>query len=223
MLPITLYSHPYGPNPWKVAIILEELQLPYKTEFVNFANVKKEPFTKLNPNGRLPAIEDPNTGVKLFESGAIVEYLVDTYDVDHTIQYTEIQQKYQVKAWLHLQMSGQGPYYGQAGWFTRFAPEKIPLAIERYGNEIRRVTFVLDSVLKDQEWLVGDKCTYADLAFMPWQRWATRYATSPETLDEDFPHAAAWFKRLSDRTSVQKAFADQDLAIEKAEREQTGI
>lgn len=215
MLPIVLFSHPYGPNPWKVVIILEELQLPYETRFMTFI--------ELNPNGRLPAIEDPNTGVKLFESGAIVEYLLDQYDPDNKIQYNDIHRKYEAKAWLHLQMSDQGPYYGQASWFARFAPEKIPLAIQRYGDEIRRVTFVLDNVLKNREWLVGDKCTYADLVFMPWQRWATRYATNPETLDEEFPYAAAWFKRLSDRPSVKKAFADQDAAIEKTEREKTGL
>lgn len=172
---------------------MEELNPPYKTHFVSFAEVKKEPFIKLNPNGRLPAIEDPNNGITFFESGAIVEYLVDTYDLENKIQYTDRNNKYKARAWLHLQMSGQGPYYGQASWFARFAPERVPMAIERYGNEIRRVTSVLDGVLKGRKWLVGDKCTYADLVFMPWQRWAKRYATSPETLDEEFPHAAAWF------------------------------
>lgn len=223
MLPVILYSHPYGPNPWKVAIILEELGLPYETRFVNFTEVKQEPFTKLNANGRLPAIEDPNKGITLFESGAIVEYLIDNYDLENELHYTNLTRKYEAKAWLHLQMSGQGPYYGQAGWFARFAPERIPLAIERYGREIRRVTSVLDGVLKNREWLVGDKCTYADLAFMPWQRWAKRYASNPETLDEEFPHAAAWFKRLSERSSVKKAFGDQDAAIERAEKNNTGI
>ncbi|OQE23216.1 hypothetical protein PENSTE_c009G01131 [Penicillium steckii] len=218
MLPIVLYSHPYGPNPWKVAIILEELGIPYETRFVDFADVKKEPYIKLNPNGRLPSIEDPNNGIKLFESGAIVEYLLDQYDPDNKIQFDDINRKYEAKAWLHLQMSGQGPYYGQASWFINLAPEKIPIAIERYGNEIRRVTSVLESVLKTREWLVGDKCTYADLSFMPWQRWATRYATKPDTLDADFPHVSAWYKRLSKRPSVRKAFADQDAAIEKAEQ-----
>ncbi|KAE8152339.1 glutathione S-transferase [Aspergillus avenaceus] len=219
MLPIILYSHPYGPNPWKVAIILEELDLPYETRFLNFTEVKQEPFLKLNPNGRLPAIEDPNKGITLFESGAIVEYLIDTYDNDTKLQYTDTAAKYETKAWLHLQMSGQGPYYGQAGWFSRFAPERIPIAIERYGNEIRRVTSVLESVLKTRDWLVGDKCTYADLAFLPWQRWAKRYATNAETFDRDYPHVTAWFGKLCERPSVKKVFGDQDAAIEKAERE----
>lgn len=63
----------------------------------------------------------------------------------------------------------QGPYYGRAGWFARFPPERIPPALGRYGNEIRRVISVLNGVLRDLKWLVGDKCTYADLSSMPWQ------------------------------------------------------
>lgn len=56
-----------GPNPWKVAIILEELGVPYHQEFLDFSVLKQEPFISANPNGRLPALEDPNTGITLFE------------------------------------------------------------------------------------------------------------------------------------------------------------
>lgn len=72
---ITLHSWGRSPNPLKVAIFLEELGIPY--EMKNVEDVKGEPFTKLNPNGRVPAIEDPNTGIVLWESGAIIEYLID--------------------------------------------------------------------------------------------------------------------------------------------------
>ena len=65
--PITLYSHASGPNPWKVATLLEELGLPYETVYLQFSDLKKEPFESKNPNGRVPAIEDPNTGVTMFE------------------------------------------------------------------------------------------------------------------------------------------------------------
>lgn len=65
--PITLYSHAGGPNPWKVAIILEELGLPYEHKFTDFSEVKKEPFISLNPNGRLPVIVDPNESITLWE------------------------------------------------------------------------------------------------------------------------------------------------------------
>ena len=65
--PITLYGHASGPNSWKAAILLEELGLPYETIYLQFSDLKKEPFESKNPNGRVPAIEDPNTGVTMFE------------------------------------------------------------------------------------------------------------------------------------------------------------
>jgi glutathione S-transferase len=88
MQPITLYSHHRGPNPWKVAIIFEELNISYKTRHIDFSDVKKDPYLKLNPNGRLPTIDDPNTGLQIWESGAIVEYLIETYDKDHHLSYS---------------------------------------------------------------------------------------------------------------------------------------
>lgn len=65
--PIHLYSHATGPNPWKVVIFLEELGLPYETEFLDFGVMKQEPYLSVNPNGRVPAIKDPNTGITLWE------------------------------------------------------------------------------------------------------------------------------------------------------------
>jgi glutathione S-transferase len=123
------------------------------------ADLKKPPFEKLNPNGRVPAIEDPNTGITLWESGAIVEYLVETYDTKHSLTYASSPEKYFVKQWLHFQISGQGPYFGQAAWFEKFHPEKIESARERYKNEIKRVLKVLDKHLETsgKGFLVGDK------------------------------------------------------------------
>jgi len=136
------------------------------------ADMKKASFEKINPNGRVPAIEDPNKGITLWESGAIIEYLCDTYDQSNKLSYGDKSpEKYLLHQWLYFQVSGQGPYFGQKAWFTFFHQEKgITSAIERYGNEIKRVTSVLDNHLKTQGtgWLVGDKCTYADLAFVPW-------------------------------------------------------
>ncbi|ODM21376.1 hypothetical protein SI65_02219 [Aspergillus cristatus] len=85
---IMLYSHPYSPNPWKVVLTLEELNIPYIMKFVNFTEVKQEPYTLINPNGRLPAIKDPNRAIKLWESGAIVKYLIDTYNKEHRMATT---------------------------------------------------------------------------------------------------------------------------------------
>lgn len=120
-------------------------------------DVKGEAFTKLNPNGRVPAIHDPNSGITLWESGAIIEYLIETYDKDGKLSYSTSPEKYYQKQYLHFQTSGQGPYYGQYGWFTLYHPEKIPSAIERYKDQIWRVVSVLDKILEGREYLVGDK------------------------------------------------------------------
>ncbi|RYP53628.1 hypothetical protein DL768_001408 [Monosporascus sp. mg162] len=215
MKPITLYSLPLGPNPWKVALVLEELNIPYKSEFVDFKDVKREPYTLLNPNGRIPAIEDPNTGLTLWESGAIIEYLIEQYDKDHKISYAEAPETYLAKQWLFFQVSGQGPYYGQAVWFSRHHPEKLPSAIKRYVDEIHRVTGVLEKALEKGDWLVGDKCTYADLSFLGWQRVAPMFAG--EDIYEKFPKVGAWMKRMESRPAVRKVLKDQEAAIAEME------
>ena len=115
----------------------------------------------LTSNQRIPAIDDPNTGITIWESGAIIEYLIDTYDKHSKLTLDAFPEKYHVKQMLYFQVSGQGPYFGQASWFGYFHPEKLPSAIERYQNEVKRVTKVLDEILKRNGggYLVGDKCT----------------------------------------------------------------
>lgn len=93
-----------GPNPWKVAIVLEELNLPYETKYMDMGDLKKEPFTKLCVNGRVPVIEDPNTGITLFESGAIVEYLAETYDKEDKLSVSSTPEKFFQSQWLHFQV-----------------------------------------------------------------------------------------------------------------------
>lgn len=75
--PITIYGHTAGPNPWKVVCVLEELSLPYDLQIMDMSELKKDPFEQKNPNGRVPTIEDPNTGITLWESGAIIQYLLE--------------------------------------------------------------------------------------------------------------------------------------------------
>lgn len=209
--PIKLYGHGPGPNPWKVLMVLEELNIPYDSIAVEFANMKKEPYVSVNPNGRVPAIEDPNTGITLWESGAILEYLVETYDKEHTISFDAGSKDYFLaKQWLHFQMSGQGPYFGQAVWFTRFHPEQIESAKERYVKEIRRVSGVLDKFLADKEYLVGDKFSYVDLAFIPWFKVVTLFEID---LAKEFPNVEAWLNRQKVRPAVEKALKLRDEAV----------
>ena len=211
--PITLWGHGGGPNPWKVALILEELSVPYSIKVIEFPDMKKEAYESINPNGRVPTIEDPNTGITLWESGAIIEYLVETYDKQHKFSFASgSKESYEAKQWLYYQVSGQGPYFGQAMWFALYHPEKIPSAVDRYVNEIRRVSSVLDRVLQDKEFLVGGKFSYADAAFVTWYAIVFLFADR-FNLEAEFPHLNAWLERLKARPAIAKTLRDREAAM----------
>ena len=202
-----------GPNPPKVAILLEELGVPYEAIAIPLSDVKKPEYLAINPNGRLPSIYDPNTNLTLWESGAIVEYLIEKYDPDHKFSFPAgSHESYLAKQYLFFQVSGQGPYYGQAAWFKAFHSEKLPSAIARYVGEINRVTGVLEKILSDQAkaapggdgpWLVGGKYSYADLAFVSWQTVVLKIHSTDEYNPEDYPHVKAWIDKILERPAVQ--------------------
>jgi glutathione S-transferase len=104
--PITIHGK-HGPNPPKVRMVCEELGLPYELNDVQFADIKKPEFLKINPNGRMPAIYDPNTDLTLWESGAIIEYLVEKYDTENKLSFAQgSTDAYLAKQWLFFQVSG---------------------------------------------------------------------------------------------------------------------
>ncbi|KAL2832864.1 glutathione S-transferase [Aspergillus cavernicola] len=192
MQPITLYGHHAGPNPKKVAMVLEELNLPYEIKLLEFPKMKQPAYEKVNPNGRVPAIQDPNTGLTLWESGAIIEYLVERYDEKREISFQP------------GSASGQGPYFGQAVWFKIHHREKIQSAVDRYVNEIRRVSGVLDGVLQGHEYLVDNRYSFADLAFVPWFGIIPWVAVDDVDMEKDFPNVHAWLERMKARPAVKK-------------------
>ena len=168
------------PNGHKVSILLEELGLKYETKAIDISkNVQKEDwFLKINPNGRIPAIVDrSNNNFPVFESGAIMLYLVEKYDKDHKLSYPQGSDQYwQTVSWLFFQNAGVGPMQGQANHFFRYAPEKIPYAIKRYHDETVRLYGVLEIQLSgkytgvQKEYLAGDgkgKYTWADMSVSP--------------------------------------------------------
>jgi len=193
------------PNGHKASITLEELGLPYEFKSVDITKneQKEEWFLKVNPNGRIPAIVDQNNNdFPVFESGALMLYLVDKYDKDHKISYPKDSDKYwEVVAWLFFQNAGVGPMQGQANHFFRYAPEKIPYGINRYQNETRRLYSVLENRLKQNgDWLVGDRMTIADIANFTWVNisfWAG-------VTTEEFPLLNAWVDRINAREAVKR-------------------
>jgi len=189
------------PNGWKASITLEELALPYKVRRIDFEKrEQKEPwYLELNPNGRIPTIVDhDNGGFAVFESGAMMIYLAEKAG---KLLPTDVKGRSLVIQWLMFQMGGIGPMMGQANVFFRYAPERIPYAIERYQREVRRLFEVLESRLKDNEFLAGDY-SIADIASYPW--------VLPERQGQDineFPHLKRWKAAIAARPAVVRAYA----------------
>ena len=152
---ITLYTTA-TPNGIKASIALEEMGLPYDVHAIDLSSLeqKQDWFLKINPNGRIPAIVDHDADdFAVFESGAILMYLAEKTG---QLMPADPLQRSAVIQWLMFQMGGIGPMMGQANVFFRYAPEKIPYAIERYQRESRRLFEVLDTHLQDREFLAGD-------------------------------------------------------------------
>ncbi|KAJ5802316.1 uncharacterized protein N7503_004766 [Penicillium pulvis] len=215
ILPIKLWGKG-GPNPPRVAIILEELGLPHEFQPITLADVKTPEYLAVNPNGRLPAIYDPNTDLTLWESGAIVEYLVERYDTSRKISFEPGSKEAQLaRQWLFFQASGQGPYYGQACWFKKFHPERVPSALERYVKEINRVSGVVNDFLSKQgageggPWLVGGRVSFADLAWASWQITVTKFIQEEDGYDvNNFPFVKDWLDRMMKRETVRKVIEE---------------
>lgn len=187
------------PNGWKVSAALEEMQLPYTVHEINIGTgVQKEPaYLAINPNGRIPAIVDRDEdNFKVFESGAILIYLAEKTG---QLLPLDMKGRSEVLQWLMFQMGGVGPMQGQANVFYRYFPEKIPAVIKRYQNETKRLYTVLDTRLKDHEFLAGDY-SIADIAHWSWVR---IYQWAGVSLDE-LPHLKRWLDQLEARPALQK-------------------
>jgi GSH-dependent disulfide-bond oxidoreductase len=198
---ITLYTA-QTPNGWKASIALEELGVPYEVQAIDLSGgeQKQDWFLAINPNGRIPAIvdHDPLGGgppLAIFESGAILLYLAEKTG---KLMPPDVRGRSVVTQWLMFQMGGVGPMMGQANVFHRYAPEKLPWAIERYQREGRRLLEVLDHRLSESPWLAGDSYTIADIANWSWthtHRWSGIDASGLE-------HLARWDADIAARPAV---------------------
>lgn len=207
---IQLYSLA-TPNGVKVSIALEELGLPYEVHKVDIStDIQKHPdFVSLNPNGRIPAILDPDgPGGKplgLFESGAILIYLAEKTG---KLLPKDPALRYETLAWLNWQMGGVGPMFGQFGHFFKFAADKVannPYPAERYRNETRRLLGIIEERLDGRTFLVNEELTIADIATFPWVRaLSTGYGAADVLGLADFPRVEAWVKRLAERPAAAR-------------------
>jgi glutathione S-transferase len=190
------------PNGWKISIALEEMNLPYVFRHIKLAEgEQKEPwYLALNPNGRIPTLIDHDArDFAVFESGAILVYLAEKSDM---LLPKDVQGRSLVMQWLMFQMGGIGPMMGQANVFFRYAPEKIPYAIERYQREVRRLFEVLDRRLADHRYLAGDY-SIADIATWSWVQGHDWSGVSLSGL----AHLERWHDAIAARPAVQRGKA----------------
>ena len=189
------------PNGRKASIMLEEVGLDYNTHKIDITKGDQfaPEFIAINPNSKIPAIVDRDRDNTVFESGAILLYLAE---ITGKFLPTASKDRFQVIEWLMFQMGGVGPMFGQLNHFKRFAPEKIPYAIDRYTKETLRLYGVLDKQLENREYICGDY-SIADIATYPW---VAIYEWQGMTLDEH-PNLKRWVETVGQRPAVQRGMA----------------
>jgi GST-like protein len=193
------------PNGRKVSVMLEEVGLPYSVHPINIGKDEQfaPAFLAISPNGKIPAIVDPEGPggrFPLFESGAILIYLAEKTG---KLLPRDQRQRYVTLQWLMFQMGGVGPMFGQAHHFIRFAKEKVPYGIERYGKETRRLYGVMDKRLAESAFLAGDGYTIADIATFPW---VARHEYHQVSLG-DYPSVERWYRAIAARPAGARGLA----------------
>ncbi|WP_375392863.1 glutathione S-transferase family protein [uncultured Sphingomonas sp.] len=208
---IQYYGMP-TPNGVKVSIMLEETGLPYEVHKVSFAaNEQKSPeFLSLNPNGKIPAILDPDgpdgVPIGVWESGAILVYLADRAG---RLLPAGGAARQEVLGWLWWQVGGLGPIAGQLNFFARMGgkdwEDKRPR--DRFADEVKRLLGVLDGQLGGRDWIAGDY-SIADIACLGWVRAARTVDKDAGLIGFDaLPNLTAWLERGLARPAVQRGLA----------------
>jgi len=205
---LQLYSLP-TPNGVKVSIMLEEIGLPYEPHLVDFnTNDQHTPeFLSLNPNGKIPAIIDPDgpggTPLPLWESGAILLYLADKTG---KLVPADPARRYETIQWVFFQMAFIGPMFGQVGYFHKFAGKDIPdkRPLERYRDEAKRLLAVLQARLSSGAWIMGEEYSIADIPILGWVCNLIGFYAARELVEFDsLKHVPAWLERGLARPAVQ--------------------
>lgn len=197
------------PNGVKASIMLEETGLPYEPHFVDIGKDETwgPEFLSLNPNGKIPAILDPEgpggQPLALFESGAILIYLAEKTG---QLIPSDAAGRYETIQWVMWQMGGLGPMFGQLGFFNKFAgkafEDKRPL--QRYVTESKRLLGVLDARLDGRDWVMGDY-TIADIAMLGWVRNLIGFYEARDLVEFDaLKNVPAWLERGLARPAVQR-------------------
>jgi len=206
---LQLYSLP-TPNGVKVSIMLEETGLPYEPHLIDIGKNESwtEEYLSLNPNGKIPAIIDPDgpggKPLALFESGAILLYLAEKTG---KLLPADPARRYETIQWVFFQMGAVGPMFGQVGYFFKFAGKEIEdkRPLERYRAESQRLLGVLEQRLKGRQWIMDDQFTIADVSLLGWVRNLIGFYGAREIVEYDLlKHVPLWLERCLARPAVQR-------------------
>lgn len=209
--PLQLYSIA-TPNGQKVTILLEELLArgvrgaEYDAHLIRISQGDQfsSGFVAVNPNSKIPALLDTETGSRVFESGAILLYLAERFG-----EFLPQTAGDRVEAlnWLFW-LQGSAPYLGGGfGHFYTYAPEKFEYPISRYAMEVKRQMDLLDKVLAERRFLSGEEYTIADIATWPWYGSLVRGESynAGEFLDvKNYSHLRRWADEIRERPAVQR-------------------
>ena len=201
---LILHAHATGPNPIKIAIALSSLSVPFSAD--PQTGVKGSAFLKINENGRVPALEDPNTGVVSWESGACMNYIRRVYDKENKLGPRDSSEQGRVdfEKWEYFLLSNLGPMTGQVNWFRHYHPNKNEDALNRYVEQTYRCYGVFEEQLKKsrgQSVLPGG-VTAVDFHFEPWVR---QHQFAQLSLDK-YPNVKKWLDRMGDLKEVEEAY-----------------
>jgi GSH-dependent disulfide-bond oxidoreductase len=217
-----------SPNVYKVLLLLEELEMPYRLTKVDLTKGEQfsAKFLDVCPNNKVPAIldHDPADGgapLRVFESGSVLIYLADKAG-RFIPRQTNPRARAEVTNWLMWQMANLGPYVGQMFHFLVYAPEKLPYAIKRYSNEVSRLFQLIDQRLADSPWIGGDEYSIADMAIFPV---SAVWRDCPQDFSR-LKHFFAWREKIESRAAYARAYdlgkiANETMGADKFFEEKT--
>lgn len=203
---IDLYFSP-TPNGLKIRLLLEETGLPHRIVPIRLSAGEQfaPEFLVISPNNKIPAIVDhaPHDGggpLNVFESGAILMYLAEK---SGQLLPDAPRARLEAVQWMFWQVSGLGPFAGQAGYFRVYAPQPVPAAVDRYTRELSRLYGVLDRRLDSRDFIAGDAYSIADIACYPW-------IVPHQGHGQDLvahPNLKRWFEHTAARPATQRVYA----------------
>ncbi|KAK5310505.1 hypothetical protein LTR70_009430, partial [Exophiala xenobiotica] len=209
---LLLHAHDTGPNPIKIAIALELLQVPYDIKLWEFGDdpmkgVKGKAFLAINENGRLPALEDPNTGIVAWESGAVMNYILRRYDQDNQLgpRGSSEQDLIDYDKWTLFLLTTLGPMTGQTNWFRHYNEVKNEDALQRYITQTYRTYDVLEAQLEKSNGMsvLPGGISAVDFHFYPW---VDEYKYAQLSLDP-YPNIRHWLSSMGERPDVKDVYA----------------